>query len=157
MNNFFQTTIPDWQNDDATFGWTEPRGDNLWNGTGRVLPMSIGNSSVFLFIRNKRGLPGAARDYFTIQLWNSHGQIDVRNLGAKVVRAGGPYFWFPLTWCRAQVKWGAHAKFRGDGFCGSGCRTYTHTYTLHLYIGNSSFNVECNIESTFLMTCRHFF
>jgi hypothetical protein len=37
MNNFFQTTIPDWQNDDVTFGRTEPRGDNLWNGTGKVL------------------------------------------------------------------------------------------------------------------------
>jgi hypothetical protein len=37
MDNFFQTTIPDWQNDDAAFGRTEPRGDNLWNGTGKVL------------------------------------------------------------------------------------------------------------------------
>ncbi len=32
----------------------------------------------YTFIKNKRGLPGAARDYFTISLWNSPVQIDLR-------------------------------------------------------------------------------
>ncbi len=41
----------------------------------------------------------------------------------------------PLARCRARVKWGAHAKFWGDGLCRSGGRppdihTYIHTYTL---------------------------
>jgi hypothetical protein len=38
----------------------------------------------------------------------------------------------PLARCWARVKWGAHAKFRGDGLCGSGGSppdTHTHTHT----------------------------
>ncbi len=52
----------------------------------------------------------------------------------------------PLAWCRARVKWGAHAKFRGDGLCGSGGRLldiHTHTHThFHLYIRDMVINFE---------------
>ncbi len=37
---------------------------------------------IFSLLVNKRGLPGAARDYFTISLWNSPVQIDLRTLRA---------------------------------------------------------------------------
>jgi hypothetical protein len=50
----------------------------------------------------------------------------------------------PLAWFQAQVKWGAHAKFRGDSFCRSGGRlpdihthkhTHIHVHThFHLYV-----------------------
>ncbi len=33
-------------------------------------------------MKYRRGLPGAARDYFTISLWNSPVQIDLRTLRA---------------------------------------------------------------------------
>ena len=35
-----------------------------------------------ILLNYKRGLPGAARDYFTISLWNSPVQIDLRTLQA---------------------------------------------------------------------------
>ncbi len=42
-----------------------------------------GKSFFFVCLSNyKRGLPGAARDYFTILLWNSPVQIDLRTLQA---------------------------------------------------------------------------
>ncbi len=51
----------------------------------------------------------------------------------------------PLARCRARVKWGAHANFRGDGLCGSGGRPpdiHTHTHThFHLYIGDNGTRV----------------
>ncbi len=122
------------------------------------------------------GLPGAARDYFAISLWNSPVQIDLKDLwpwgpgvgvsplqiklyhtnppkGAtfvcwpppnsltfrefqtgslKGVPLGADILGRPLAWCQAQVKWGAHAKFRGDRLCRSGGRppdTHTHTHT----------------------------
>ncbi len=36
----------------------------------------------FIFIHYKRGLPGAARDYFTISLWKNPVQNDLRSLRA---------------------------------------------------------------------------
>ncbi len=53
---------------------------------------------------------------------------------------------FPLAWCRARVKWGAHTKFQGDGLCGSGGRPPDiHTH-FHLYIVDELFCVLCSKE-----------
>ena len=51
----------------------------------------------------------------------------------KGVPLGADILGHPLAWCRAQVKWGAHAKFWGDSLCRSGGRPpdiHTHTHTL---------------------------
>ena len=44
----------------------------------------------------------------------------------------------PLAWCRARVKWGAHAKFRGDRLCRSGGLLpdlHFHLYIIDVTLG----------------------
>ena len=94
----------------------------------------------------------APTQFFTLQGFSD---------GVTVGGTPGVNIWVrPLARCRARVKWGAHAKFWGDGLCGSGGRppdthTHTHTYThthFHLYIVDSRFHVLCE-HIAYQITC----
>jgi hypothetical protein len=86
----------------------------------------------FYIIFNKPGLPGAAQDYFTIQLWNSPVQIDLRSKsGWGLVLGRGPTFWV-APWLGAEPGWNEEPMPNfGVMACvgpAAGRRTYIHTF-----------------------------
>jgi hypothetical protein len=102
------------------FGRVDPVGSGLrWASANKILSGKPTPRSNFCLLAPAQSL--THREFQMGSVWE--------------VSLGADIWGHLLARCRARVKWEAHAKFRGDGLCGSGGRppdihTHRHTHTL---------------------------